>query len=258
MHQPQTILNTLTDQLGDLLHSSDGYQNRSSLLVKRLENEAHKLLSVDAIAGYLSLAYLASLCGEHEQMMLYCEKAKKLNANAFDYLSYIAIGNLNLGFYSVGQSFVRELLSPEAGGFSSAYHLGIISGAVAMTMKQYESLPFHGIEQPNDFPLKHLKEANKILQKFDISDQYVAMLLDLAGSVLRKRERFTSSEVVYGLENIVSVVTDGGFFEIVQFNIPVSLSIDEVADMNIDLFEMFAELDAPIPDAIHVAFRPVK
>lgn len=118
-------------------------------------------------------------------------------------------------------------------------------------LEQYHKMKEFNMEQPSAFPLELVERVSKALSRAEITDEYIAYILDISGRILRKYRIF---DVNKSFDDFVSHVIDADGNETVSFTLLLKECPSTVAQTNFELVSLLSKLDKPIPNTLNVCF----
>lgn len=246
-----TIATELSDVVGGLLANSIAYRNPNEFQIKQLFAEAKKLIAVDAISGHIITGLIYQLCGDTDMMRYHMENASRLG-NPIDVMQARAVGECNLGYFSVAAMYFEGAAEPKRGGFTSAFGLGLVCGAFHKLSAFISEAEKMKIDLQN-LPVSEVRRAEKVLLDGHVTDEQIGVILDLAGEVLRSKSLFYAED----LPEIDIADCSWDFPKCVYLRYRVQAAPADVAQMTDALAEKVASRIEQVPDAFHVAFCPV-
>lgn len=234
------------DETNQLLADIRSFLPETDIRIRRLLNEADKLIWSNAADGYSAKAAVYQLTGNLDQVLKNVDNATKLSsepillANKCAYL-------LNLGLFSVAQEVYRSAVHPRKGLFGEKFHFGFACGAF-QTMERF-------LEEAKKMKLdlEHLDtvtalRASHFLTQHKLGEEEVSVFLDVAGEIMRaQRVMFLDYPQVFislaGTEPLLSFV----------FSLPIDSYRAE--ELDTDLQSRFVERFPEFPQFLSISFR---
>lgn len=249
---PKTIKEELFNSINELIYSCESFTH-DSISIRKLLNQADKLMPVEPGEANVIKAMIYQLCWDVESVHKHVKIASKLpldnrsNANLNFSVAY-----LNLGFYSLGQFYFNLLTEPD-----QAYSDHIINaGLGSLSFNKLNTLIIKGKEINLNFDEKMLQlnqQAVNLLNKHHITDADVAMYADVFGEVLNENKFFQKTQLP------VIIVDDKDNNEFGSDTLFVVFKIDTdpktASVLNKEAIKrLFAKFDL-VPDSIHFSIE---
>lgn len=248
---PQTKSLEITNSMNDLLQEGH-YVSTDNLLLYKLKKEVDALISVDAMNGYMSLASLYLLQGDHASAINALKNSIKLNSNQESYAhrSLLIFINVQLGYFAQAYEKFAEMCATAA-GFESENQLldqTILTGAYwdcySFIEKTHQS-NWNIISKQTE---QKILNAKTLLDDTHTQHQDMIALLEIAGKVLRKHKLFFT-------QFSSSLTTDNqDAFPAITLSLGIQAPVEEIAEMNMALAELVSDELVSIPNGFHVYF----
>lgn len=247
--RPATIANDLNDRISDFTTNLNSYMDVNSLEAKRLVLDAKKLIQANAAEGHLALAQIYHLCGDVDSMRHHFDNASKLSNN-LEFYGVRSACESNLGFMSEAQRFFAKVAEPTRGFLPKCFEIAIGCGAFSLLNDYIDKAEIMGIQFPDSIAVD-AKRIAKVLAEAEISDIYVANLLDIAGDIMRARK------ISFAGSSSTMITVENGNDPYVVYGFTIRLPGDCVAEMSEELADRIARSPLPIYDQFSVTFRPL-
>jgi hypothetical protein len=232
-------LATKATQLFDGLETLRSKSKVDTLILRHLEHEAKKLLSVDAFRGYQILGALSSLSGKVSEMRENYGKVLKLASTPAEELMALHNYSTSLGgtgYFAESVELAFQALNLDAGDWrklnfaSSCYKAGSLHRAI-----QY----VENIVLLNQELSQQIIAVVKFMDEHGVRDEELQKMVEIAVSVLHAHDFFN-------LRNIHTEFVSDESSTWFCYVIKVDRSVEEIVDMKYELASQLAEIDLPI------------
>ena len=228
---------------------SGAYNDPGSFEMRLLRRECEQVVKAEPFMGWALLGSFFSALGDVEEAERCFSASLKLRNDYVTHANYHT--NLgNLGLFSKAHQYFVEHGRPEKGQFSMMLGFAQTMGSFQTAVAYAEEAEAMGIELQEQLS-ESCRKAACLLASEGVSDEQVALHLDVAGEVLRRRRMF-----YYDAPKIkVSAVK--GVFVGVTCVLAVAGSSMEVFEMNMELAQLEREMDVVKHPAFDVIFKPL-
>ncbi|MDA8381762.1 MAG: hypothetical protein M0037_01565 [Betaproteobacteria bacterium] len=249
---PATIANDLINTINAEMVKSTHFRSASDLsdtTIQMLFRNAKKLIKADARVGYRVTGMIWQLCGDHEKMVYHFKNAMHLGDDKYAIVSSMSAGCINLGYFAEAQSHFAVCGDPRQGHFLEEAVRGLAIASYDRLCKHMAEAEKMGVDL-SSIPRETIERAAGIFSKAGFSDDDAAMMLDIAGEVMREHRIFPSD-----IAQIDVADEEWSTPSCVYYTFRLPVSSEEAADMYDELSKRIAERISPIPDAFHISIR---
>jgi tetratricopeptide (TPR) repeat protein len=240
--QPQSEISEIFEEL-DVLSAQDA---KNQILMQRYKNKAKKIQEIDPVWGYMILGFISCLERDIENMHFYYTRALKLRPELLNvYLNYTGCLS-RLGFYSEATKYAEKAYNMDRSNklaldkyIAGALLLGKINHAHYLIQKWNKLCP----QEPHSF-YEQIKEAIKIMEKYQLTDEDVQHFFQVASD-------FLSQENVY-IDSKVFEIQKDGKEKWIHYEYTLSVSPDELPALEAELNIRLSELPSKIFDAVEI------
>lgn len=233
--QLKTIASDLKARIDAVLFGSATYLDPNGLPFRSLEREAHKLIGVDAVDGWLHLGMVHQLAGQIDEVARCTANLRKLRPGFWLIEDLEIVAYANVGLYSKSAAALAR--QPYDDFAVAGYHdLAVLVGALEWLRKGSEGMRLAEPDGAKDW-LELAERIRMTLHRNGISEQHLQAVLDVAGEVLRSRRLFHA--------NTGPVVRCSG--DAVLYQIRVGVPADEAARLTLEVIDRMIDQDLDAP-----------
>ncbi len=224
----------LFEQLKELIESGEP---AATLLVEQLKKEAQKYLKSSPLEGYIALGIVASLQHDVEGVHTYYQQAIHLAAHnsIIITLANYSFSLAQLGYFSEAADLISQAFKLSGNYLDEAIYLCCIAGR----FQQVDKLTQSKEKLKNPLKIQKLQELAKETQLFmeekGIDDQQLETLINIALSVLRNHQIYTTPEQIQ-----MCLFTESGkkWF---HYGILVRSTLEKTFELGFELTEKIAQ-----------------
>lgn len=247
---PQPDSERVFAEINAVLTRVTHYVSADSWDIRRLCKLADQLGKANEIEGANALGTIWQMTGDREKAVGYIDYAiANSDDPAFYSCSKISI-LANLGYFSEALSAFRDCSAPEKGRMTHAWEYGYICAAfrcMKSHLPKANKMKFDLGGLDTDTAVR----AANVLEAATVTDEDVARILDVAGSVLRARKLFFVGE---GLRMNVREADDSD--PLIDITFDVAVSSKEVHAMYQEFVDQALASVPILPAVLSVSFVP--
>lgn len=250
-------IDIVIDRINEILWNQSSYLDPESFVAKRLLADTEKCKSAKdndgVVSAYLARAAVHQICGNETEARADIRNALALQNQPIVSREVAAILG-NFGFFSEAQKEYRRISDPTLGLFTKSWPVALSCGAFQTLSSSILSARKMNIEGLERLDTQLIERAATILAKENISDEYVAAILDIAGEILRKNRLFPMGE----LPRIEIAESTHSSPECVYYSIQVGVPGKVAAGLFAEFASRLSTRLETLPENFHVTFLPLK
>lgn len=248
---PATIAQEVRGEIALLLKSATHFYAHTDFVLARLERQAEKLANANAVESSIARSELAILRGDLDRGLYWANNIRKLSqqpsnlasAHAQDFCVYV-----NLGFFSqAAESHKRGYgrINNHAPEPARALTCGLVSVAsTGIEEAQATGITLKDVDVKATLNAKAVAAA---LERLGRTEAELSQVLDLAGTIMRKRNLFWLGSAPQVLTDSESSDPAVGFYYLVGVDPKEAYQMEnELLDARIEAGLLF--------DGVHVGF----
>lgn len=245
---PKLKADSVIDQVNSIILAATTYLPPDDMVVRRLLREAEDSITASPAAGHSALACVYQLVGDAEKAKHHSDNAIRLSGDLVFVVNRSSI-LANLGLASEGQQSFKAVIPPEKGWTKFIWNQGLVLGAYRM-MNDALVTARRLMLDLEQIDTQTVERAAQVMEKLNISDADVALILDAAGEILRKHRLF-----YVGKAPRVDIWDGDGRMPFIRVTFKTSVSQQAAHDMYMELVDKVLERSPRAHSAVSVEFE---
>lgn len=248
--EPATIRVNIIQAINNLMVGDGRYLRKDDFRYRRVLHDCDKLIHVDPAQGYVTRGMARALVGDLMMGGQDFANALRLAPGLADDIRFTwAHFSLNMGDHSSALTLFKQAVSPTKPEFSQRHLIGEVVGAVSYLSGLFKEAESMGLHYETHMDEQDIHTKAGFLKDNGLSDEKLAVALDLAGKVVREHSLIPGSAYRAWIADF-----DGDPFYMIELH--VNCPPKEAADMVSELSEKMALLDEDEAyHSIHITFE---